>query len=179
MSGGSMSPTFGSSTDGCIWWRRSTGIRGKSFPGNLITPWRCPFFWTVWTGLSLFPRPQFGIATREATLQAPAIWSDLRPRRFKSAWMEKAEPSTIFSPSDSGEASNTKRFTSMNINLPRKLEREFSPGLPSITGKDLTSPWGTRLPGRSYTRPLLRDRATKTSLLRLETTSSKMCLQKS
>ena len=56
MSGGSMSPIFGSSTDGCIWWPPSTGIRGMSFPGSLITPWRCPLFWTVWTGRSLLPR---------------------------------------------------------------------------------------------------------------------------
>ncbi len=96
-----------------------------------------------------------------ATLQAPAIWSDLRPRMFKSAWMEKAELSTTFSPSDSGEASSTKRFTSMSINLPRRLESGSSPGSPSTTGNDLTSPWGTRLPGRSYKRHPLRDRATK------------------
>ena len=33
MSGESMSPIFGSSTDGCIWWQPSTGMRGMSFLG--------------------------------------------------------------------------------------------------------------------------------------------------
>ena len=38
---------------------------------------------------------------------------------------EKGRPLEIFSPRESGEASNTKRFTSMNTTLPEKLERNL------------------------------------------------------
>ena len=174
-SGESTSPTSACLTDGCTSWRSSTGIPGMSSPGRWIRRSRCRLFLTVWTGLLRPLSRTFSTATRGAISRVTVIWNVFFPGTSRSAWTERDAPSTTFSPNGSGEASSTRRCTSMSTIVLDKPERESEPGSNSITRKDPTNPWITKLLGKCFLKEtnqdLLQPETERKSLIKRDTVS--------
>ena len=108
-----------------------------------------PLSWKPWTTPSYALCQSSSTATREAISQAKSTWTAFFQGIFRSAWMEKVGASTIFLPSDSGEASNTRRFTSTNTALRVSPETGSIAFSSSTNTNDLINRWAIGLPRRS------------------------------
>jgi len=92
--------------------------------------------------------PRFSIATKGAISPVTATWNGFFPAVSWSVWTGRDGLSTISSPNASGEASSTKRFTSMNTTVLVMPGKESGTGSSFTIQNDPTNPWNTRPLGK-------------------------------